>query len=102
MPKSTPEVGKSGPVRDRSRKRLDGGPALSQIWTSGNDPADGGWADSRRALARGLLGRPAEPQLVFESLQFVRTRPGRPAATAACGRQRPGQGRPDPAAVGGR
>ena len=69
-----------------------------QIPAAGGDPADGDWPDSRRAPARGLRRRAAEPQLVFNPVRFAR--PGRAAAAAARGRHRAGQGRLDPAAVG--
>ena len=50
----------------------------------GGDPADGGRLDPRRAPARGLRRRAAEPQPVLQSVQlFARTRPLRSAAAAA-------------------
>ena len=99
---------KSWPISVGQEKRYDGGPAQSQI-SACQSSAPG--ATRRTAvglilgapLLGGLRRRAAEPELVFQSVQ--RSQPPRPAGSAAAaarGRHRAGQGRPDPAAVGGR
>src|SRR5260370_42433447 len=97
----------SRPLPVGQEKRCDGGSARTQVFACqvsafGGNPADGAWLDSRRAPARGLRRRAAEPQPVFESVQFLPTR-SLGAASAAARRGRPGQaGGGGPAGVGAR
>src|SRR4051794_5484264 len=102
MPESTPpdhaEV-KSGPISVGPWKRCNDGPARSEVFAFGTNPADGGRPDPRRAPARRLRGNPAEllqPVLV----EPAGARPCRSGAAANGGGNRPGQGRAAAAAVG--
>src|ERR1700722_19228385 len=90
----------SWPIAVGREKGCDGGPAYSQVSyrqvsARGNNPADGGWTDSRRALAWRLRRR-------FQSIQLTTQRSSRANPAAGRCRQRAGQGGADPAAVGGR
>src|ERR1700683_144286 len=86
---------KSWPVPVGQEKRSNGGAARSQISAcrvcagqgpaAGDTRARGDGPRSRRAAAGGVFQRAAEPELVFQSIQFTRSR--RTAAAAASGRQ---------------
>src|SRR5260370_18153528 len=98
---------KSRPLPVGQEKRCDGGSARTQVFACqvsafGGNPADGAWLDSRRAPARGLRRRAAEPQPVFESVQFLPTRSLGAASAAARGGHPPSQRGIGPSAFGRR